>query len=177
LTRGWGAILAVFLAGNAKERIACSLPKGAYRCDDCFQAKRHEGSDALLGVVGRLLVSRTILVVDDSLSIRMLVSKVLKQEGYGVLEAANGRLALEKLQGQTPVNLVITDVNMPVMDGIELVRAIREDTIHKFTPVIFLTTEMDEAKKDEARAAGATAWIVKPFLPEKVLAVVHRALP
>jgi two-component system chemotaxis response regulator CheY len=118
-------------------------------------------------------VSKVVLIVDDSVTIRMLVSKVLQAAGFEVLQAANGREGLDRLNGRA-VTLVITDLNMPVMDGIEFIRALREDPNHKFTPVVFLTTESEASKKEEARAAGATGWIVKPFHPDKVMSVVHR---
>lgn len=121
-------------------------------------------------------MSNTALVVDDSRSIRMLVSRCLTQAGFVVIEAADGREALGKLKDQSSVQLVITDINMPVMDGLDLIRAIRADARHKFTPVVFLTTESEESKKQEARAAGATAWIIKPFHPDKVMAVVQRVV-
>ncbi|MCA9599529.1 MAG: response regulator [Myxococcales bacterium] len=121
-------------------------------------------------------MSNVALVVDDSRSIRMLVSKVLKQAGFEVMEAENGKDALAKLTEKSSVQLVITDLNMPVMDGLELIRAIRQDAQHKFTPVVFLTTESEEAKKEEAKSAGATGWIIKPFHPEKVMTVVRRVV-
>ena len=121
-------------------------------------------------------MSNVALVVDDSRSIRMLVSKVLKQAGFEVMEAENGQQACELATEKSSVQLVITDLNMPVMDGLELIRAIRQDAQHKFTPVVFLTTESEEAKKEEAKSAGATGWIIKPFHPEKVMTVVRRVV-
>lgn len=121
-------------------------------------------------------MSNVALVVDDSRSIRMLVSKVLKQAGFEVMEAENGKDALAKLTEKSSVQLVITDLNMPVMDGLELIRAIRQDAQHKFTPVVFLTTESEESKKEEAKSAGATGWIIKPFHPEKVMTVIRRVV-
>jgi two-component system, chemotaxis family, chemotaxis protein CheY len=120
-------------------------------------------------------VSRCVLIVDDSMTIRKLVSKVVLAAGFEVLEAGNGKEALERLQGRA-VDLVITDLNMPVMDGLEFIRAVREDETRKFTPVVFLTTEIDETKKEQAREAGATGWIVKPFHPDKVMTLVRRIL-
>ena len=121
-------------------------------------------------------MAKTALVVDDSMSIRRLVGKTLQGAGFEVLEAANGQEGLDRLKGRQ-VSLVITDLNMPVMDGLDFIRALRCDKDQKFTPVVFLTTEMDEAKKSEARSAGATAWIVKPFHPDKIMTVVSRLVP
>lgn len=119
---------------------------------------------------------RTILVVDDSVTIRQMVSFTLTQAGYGVLEASDGQDALERLGGAR-VDLVITDLNMPRMDGISMIRQLRGRTASKYTPVVMLTTESQESKRQEGRAAGATAWMVKPFHPEKLLAVVAKVLP
>jgi two-component system chemotaxis response regulator CheY len=110
------------------------------------------------------------------MSIRRLVGKTLQGVGFEVLEASNGQEALERLKGRQ-VELIVTDLNMPVMDGLDFVRALRADSAQKFTPVVFLTTEMDESMKSQARTAGATAWIVKPFHPEKILTVVQRVVP
>ncbi|MEZ4225381.1 MAG: response regulator [Polyangiaceae bacterium] len=121
-------------------------------------------------------MSNVVLVVDDSRSIRMLVSKVLKQAGFEVVEAENGKDALAKLAQASNVQLVITDLNMPVMDGLELIQAIRQKAEHKFTPVVFLTTETEEKKKEQAKSAGATGWIIKPFHPEKVMTVIRRVV-
>jgi len=119
-------------------------------------------------------MSKTILTVDDSASVRQMVSFTLKSAGYEVREAVDGRDALTKLNG--PVHLVITDLNMPQMDGIELVRQIRGGSTNKYVPIVLLTTESQESKKQEGRACGATGWIVKPFRPEQLLAVVKRVL-
>lgn len=118
-------------------------------------------------------MSKTALVVDDSVTIRKLVGATLKKAGFEVVEAPNGAEGLARAK-QGAFTLVITDLNMPVMDGIELIRALRAEPAYKFTPVVFLTTEIEESKRDDARAAGATAWVQKPFTPEKVLAVVQR---
>ncbi len=118
-------------------------------------------------------MNRTALVVDDSTSMRQMVSFVLQQGGFTVLEGANGQEALERLAGQ-PVNLIVTDLNMPVMDGMTFIREVRARAQHRFTPILMLTTESQEAMKLEGRAAGATGWIVKPFDPQKLLAVVGK---
>jgi len=118
-------------------------------------------------------MSKTILIVDDSLSIRQLVKATLVAEGYGVIDACDGQDALNKLSGQR-VNLIISDVNMPIMDGITFLRTLKSKPEHKFTPVVMLTTESQEAKKQEGQAAGARAWIVKPFQPVQLLAAVQK---
>ena len=116
-------------------------------------------------------MSKTILVVDDSASIRQVVSITLKCAGYSVIEAVDGKDALTKLDGQK-VNLIISDVNMPNMDGISFVKEMKQKANYKFTPVIMLTTEGSDEKKKEGQAAGAKAWVVKPFKPEQMLQAV-----
>ncbi len=115
----------------------------------------------------------TTLVVDDSVSMRKLVSFTLKQAGHQVIEGANGQEALTVLD-TTKVDLVIADLNMPVMDGISLIRAIRGSWKSRFTPVLMLTTESQEAKKREGQAAGASGWIVKPFKPDHLLQTIEK---
>ena len=115
---------------------------------------------------------KTILTVDDSPSIRQMVRFTLSDAGYAVIEAGNGQEALDQLD--KPVSLILTDLNMPVMDGIELTRRVRELSGHRFTPVVLLTTESQDEKKQQGKAAGATGWIVKPFKAEQLLAVVGK---
>lgn len=116
-----------------------------------------------------------ILAVDDSSSMRQMVSFTLKSAGYEVAEAADGQEALDKAK-QQQFDLVITDVNMPVMDGISFIRHLREEASYKFTPMLMLTTESASDKKAEGKAAGATGWIVKPFNPEQLLKTVEKVL-
>lgn len=118
-------------------------------------------------------MSKIIMTVDDSASVRKMVAFTLRSAGYEVIEAEDGRDALEKLQGRR-VSMVLTDLNMPNMDGIELTRAIRGDAGHRLVPVIILTTEGQEGKKQEGRSAGANGWIIKPFRPEQLLSVVEK---
>ncbi|WP_075795838.1 response regulator [Massilia putida] len=118
-------------------------------------------------------MAKTIMVVDDSISIRQVVSLALKQAGYDVIEGVDGRDALAKLTGQK-VNLIISDVNMPNMDGITFVRELKARPAYKFTPVLMLTTESQEDKKEQGKAAGARAWMVKPFKPDALLAAVQK---
>ncbi|MCE0492441.1 response regulator [Vibrio salinus] len=118
---------------------------------------------------------KNILVVDDSASIRHVVGIALRGAGYNVLEAVDGKDALTKLNGQK-IHLIISDVNMPNMDGIEFLKAARANPKYKFTPVIMLTTESGQAKMAEGKAAGAKAWVVKPFQPEQMLNAVSKLI-
>ncbi|BFR48443.1 response regulator [Nitratidesulfovibrio sp. HK-II] len=119
-------------------------------------------------------MSKLIMTVDDSASIRQMVGFTLRNAGYEVVEAKDGKDAVSKLSG--PIKMVITDLNMPNMDGIELIKQIRANPAYKFIPVIMLTTESQATRKQEGKAAGATGWIVKPFQPEQLLAVVKKVL-
>jgi len=118
-------------------------------------------------------MAKTIMIVDDSASMRRVVSIALKGAGYDVLEGVDGKDALNKLTGQK-VHLIISDVNMPVMDGITFLKSVKQLPAYKFTPVIMLTTESDESKKREGQSAGARAWVVKPFQPERLVDAVQR---
>ena len=118
-------------------------------------------------------MSKTIMIVDDSASLRQVVGIALKSAGYEILEACDGKDALGKLTGQK-INLIISDVNMPVMDGLSFVREVKKHPNYKFTPIIMLTTESQEAKKQEGQSAGAKAWVVKPFKPEQMLQAVSK---
>lgn len=120
-------------------------------------------------------MAKRILTVDDSASIRQVVKFTLSGAGYEVFEAVDGKDALAKLNGAS-VHLIITDLNMPNLDGLGLIRAVRSTPSHKFTPILMLTTESMDSKKQEGKAAGATGWIVKPFTPDQLLAVVKRVL-
>ena len=120
-------------------------------------------------------MTRNVLVVDDSLAIRQSVSFILKQNGYSVVEAVDGQDGLEKLRGEK-ADLIITDVNMPKMDGITMVQKTRELTDYRYTPILVLTTEAQTSKMNEGKEAGATGWIVKPFSNEKLLATIRRVL-
>ena len=118
-------------------------------------------------------MSKTIMVVDDSASIRQVVSIALKGAGYEVIEASDGKDALAKLTGQK-VHLIVSDVNMPNMDGITLVKQIKQHPQYKFTPIMMLTTESQDSKKQEGKDAGAKAWLVKPFQPPALLSAVAK---
>jgi two-component system chemotaxis response regulator CheY len=122
-------------------------------------------------------MSKTIMIVDDSVSIRQVVGIALRGAGYQTIEAADGKDALSKLTGQK-VHLIISDVNMPNMDGISFLKAVKAHPNYKFTPVIMLTTEAGQDKMMEGKAAGAKAWVVKPFKPPQMLdAVAKLVLP
>ena len=118
-------------------------------------------------------MGKMILVVDDSSSMRQVVSMALKGGGYDVIEACDGKDALAKLSGQK-IHLVISDVNMPNMDGITFVRELKKIATYKFMPVIMLTTEGSDEKKKAGQDAGAKAWVVKPFQPQQMLAAVSK---
>ena len=119
---------------------------------------------------------RRVLIVDDSVSMRQMVGFTLRQGGFEVVEAGHGQEALDKLAGAS-VDLIITDLNMPVMDGITLIRNLRALPAMKTKPILMLTTEGLAAKKEQGKAAGATGWIVKPFDPDKLLATLAKVLP
>ena len=120
-------------------------------------------------------MAKTILIVDDSASLRQVVAIALRGAGYDVLEGCDGRDALTKLDGRK-VHLIISDVNMPNMDGISFVKAVKQLPAYRFTPVIMLTTEAGEDKKREGQAAGAKAWVVKPFQPPQMLNAVAKLI-
>ena len=120
-------------------------------------------------------MGKIVMTVDDSSSIRQMVSLTLSQAGYEVVEACDGVDALSKLKAK-PVNMVITDIHMPNMNGIELIQQVRQIGNLKFLPIVALTTESQAEKKMAAKKAGATGWIVKPFSPDQLLAVVRKML-
>ncbi|OQX27008.1 MAG: two-component system response regulator [Desulfobacteraceae bacterium IS3] len=121
-------------------------------------------------------MGKLIMTVDDSASIRMMVSFTLKNAGYDVIEAVDGLDALNKLSGTARVRMMIVDLNMPKMNGIDLIRAVRANADYKFIPIVMLTTESQFLKKQEGKAAGATGWIVKPFKPQQLLTVIKKVL-
>jgi two-component system chemotaxis response regulator CheY len=118
-------------------------------------------------------MGKTVLIVDDSASLRQVVGITLKGAGYEVVEASDGMDALTKLDGRK-IHLIVSDVNMPNMDGITLVQTVKQLPGYRFTPVLMLTTESEEGKKAQGKAAGAKAWMVKPFQPEQMLAAVAK---
>lgn len=120
-------------------------------------------------------MGKTVMIVDDSASLRQVVGIALKGAGYTVLEACDGKDALAKLTGDK-IHLIISDVNMPNMDGITFVKELKKLANYKFTPVIMLTTESQEGKKAEGQAAGAKAWVIKPFQPDQMLAAVSKLI-
>jgi len=118
-------------------------------------------------------MAKTILIIDDSTSLRQVVNIALSEAGYDVLEACDGQDALARLKGQK-IHLMICDVNMPHMDGITFLKAVRVLPDYKFTPILMLTTEAGAEKKQEGQAAGARAWMVKPFKPDQLLGAVAK---
>lgn len=119
---------------------------------------------------------RTALIVDDSTTMRQMVAHTLKQAGFAVVEAQNGQDALDRLTRHS-VEIIITDLNMPVMDGIAFIRRVRGSPQLRFTPILMLTTESQEPMKQAGRAAGATGWLVKPFEPDVLVRTIARVLP
>src|ERR1019366_7954776 len=115
------------------------------------------------------------MTVDDSASLRQMVAMVLRGGGYQVIEAVDGFDGLSKLKGQE-LHLFLTDINMPRMDGLEFTRQVRAIPLYKFVPIVLLTSASNSEKKREGKAAGATAWIVKPFDPDQLLAVVKKVV-
>ena len=122
-------------------------------------------------------MSKTALLVDDSFSIRQMLSFTLKDAGFDVIEGGNGQEGLTKVQQAAKLDLIITDLNMPIMDGITFIREARKLPISKYTPILMLTTETQTEKKQEGKATGATGGIVKPFHPAKLLEVIAKLVP
>ena len=122
-------------------------------------------------------MEQTVLVIDDSPTMRQMVAFTLANAGFQVVEAGNGQEALAKLEASPQPALVVTDLNMPGMDGLSLIRELRKLPAMKFVPILILTTESSADKKAEGRSAGATGWIVKPFNPDQFMKVVQKVLP
>jgi two-component system, chemotaxis family, chemotaxis protein CheY len=122
-----------------------------------------------------IVMSKHILIVDDSVSIRQMVEVTLKSVGYTVTAAKDGQEALDLCKTKT-YDFVLTDQNMPIMDGLTLIRSLRGLTIHKKTPIVMLTTEASDVMKAQGRAAGATGWMVKPFDPDKLIEVAKKVM-
>lgn len=120
-------------------------------------------------------MAKTILAVDDSASIRQMVSFTLKSAGYDVVEAVDGQDGLDKAKSRS-INLVLTDQNMPRMDGLSLIKSLRALPQYASTPILMLTTESSDVMKSQGRAAGATGWLVKPFDPQKLIEVVRKVI-
>lgn len=118
-------------------------------------------------------MTKTILTIDDSRTMREMLNLALVQAGYRVIQAVDGVEGLEVLQAEG-ADVVITDINMPRLDGFGVIEGVRANPVHRATPILVLTTESDATKKDRARKAGATGWIVKPFNPEKLIDAVRR---
>lgn len=121
-------------------------------------------------------MSKTIMIVDDSASMRHVISIPLREAGYDLIEAVDGKDALKKLGSAPKVHLIVSDINMPNMDGITFVKEVKQMPKCKFTPIIMLTTEISQAKKDAAKEAGAKAWVTKPFQPKTLLEAVSKLI-
>jgi two-component system, chemotaxis family, chemotaxis protein CheY len=119
---------------------------------------------------------KTALIVDDSATMRQMVAFTLREAGFEVVEAEHGQDAIDKIPGRK-INIVITDLNLPVMDGLTFIKTVRSMPAFKFVPILMLTTESQVTKKEQGKAAGATGWIVKPFDPDKLLQIVAKVLP
>ncbi len=122
-------------------------------------------------------MAMTVLVVDDSATMVVSLKTTLAMSGFAVETAGNGQAALDKLKAGLKPNLIITDINMPVMGGMELIRNVRALPGLRFVPILTLTTESEAAKRDEAKKAGATGWLVKPMLGNDLIAVIRKVLP
>jgi two-component system chemotaxis response regulator CheY len=122
-------------------------------------------------------MQKKALVVDDSTSMRQMVGLSLKKAGFDVVECCDGQEALNALHKSGQMDVIITDLNMPVMDGITFIREARLLASTKFTPILMLTTESADERKAQAKAAGATGWIVKPFRPDILLSVIQKVVP
>ncbi len=122
-------------------------------------------------------MAMTVLVVDDSATMVLSLKATLTMNGYAVETAGNGREALDKLKAGVKPNLILTDINMPVMGGMELIGKVRSMPGLKFVPILTLTTESESAKRDEGKRAGATGWLVKPVSGNDLVAVIRKVLP
>ncbi len=122
-------------------------------------------------------MDKTALIVDDSRTMRQMVAFTLTNAGFTVIEAEDGKDAVNKVSAGTKLDIIVTDLNMPEMDGITLIKELRRLTAYKFTPILMLTTESAMDKKKEGKEAGATGWIVKPFNPDTLLKTIAKVLP
>jgi two-component system, chemotaxis family, chemotaxis protein CheY len=120
-------------------------------------------------------MAKTIMIVDDSASMRQVIGIALRDAGYDLIEAADGKDALSKLDG-SKIHLIVSDINMPNMDGISFVKEVKQHPKYKFTPIIMLTTEVNQAKKDAAKEAGAKAWVNKPFQTKTLLDAISKLI-
>jgi two-component system chemotaxis response regulator CheY len=122
-------------------------------------------------------LAKVALIVDDSNTMRQMVGFALKGAGFEVVEGGNGQEGLDKARTVPKLDLIITDLNMPIMDGLQFIREARTLANHRFTPILMLTTEGGDDRKAQGKAAGATGWIVKPFQPDQLLKVVEKVCP
>jgi len=122
-------------------------------------------------------MTKRVLTVDDSKTMLQMLQFALKQGGFEVIQGENGQEGLDLLDANSNIDVIITDINMPVMDGITFIKELRKKPQNKAIPVLILTTESSQSKKEEGRSAGATGWIVKPFDPGKLLDVIRKVSP
>lgn len=120
---------------------------------------------------------KQVMIVDDSTTMLVSLEGMLTKAGYGVVKAGGGTEALKILQGGTKPDLLITDLNMPDMDGLTLIKHTRQEKNFRFMPILMLTTESQQKKRAEAKAAGATGWLVKPVMPDQLLGVIKKVVP
>jgi two-component system chemotaxis response regulator CheY len=157
---------------NAEDRPDCDFESEEREADDAT-ADDHDSDDCQMD---RRAMTKRILTIDDSKTIRDMLMLTLSGAGFEVLQAVDGQDGLDVLGGQR-VDVVITDINMPRMNGYEVIRQLRSDALHKTTPILVLTTESDAEKVNLARDAGATGWMVKPFDPDRLIATVNKVAP
>jgi two-component system chemotaxis response regulator CheY len=139
--------------------------------------RRDRGPSALFNRSLEEGMSKTALVVDDSPTMRQMVAFTLTNAGFNVVEAEHGKDAVNKVVAGPKMDIVVTDLNMPEMDGISLIKELRKMAAFKFTPILMLTTESAIEKKQAGKEAGATGWIVKPFNPDVMLKIIAKVLP
>lgn len=134
------------------------------------------GFEAAAGRTNRGITVKTIMLVDDSATILLSISNILGKAGYGVEKAANANEGLAKFKSGTKIDLLITDLNMPGMNGIDFIKEVRKLPAYKFMPILFLTTESQQSKRAEAKAAGASGWLVKPATADELLSTIKLVL-
>ncbi len=156
-------------SGHVRSEESRQEPEAADEPHDDVSHLKHESGD-------QCDMAKRILTIDDSKTIRDMLMLTLSDAGFDVMQAVDGQDGLDVL-GDDRVDVIITDINMPRMDGYEVIRQLRQNSVHKATPILVLTTESDVEKRNLARDAGATGWMVKPFDPERLVATVRKVAP
>jgi two-component system chemotaxis response regulator CheY len=156
-------------SGHVRSQESRQEPEAAAEPHDDVSHLNHEPGD-------QRDMAKRILTIDDSKTIRDMLMLTLSDAGFDVMQAVDGKDGLDVL-GDDRVDVIITDINMPRMDGYEVIRQLRQNSVHKATPILVLTTESDVEKRNLARDAGATGWMVKPFDPERLVATVRKVAP